>query len=206
MKKFLIGCLGVFVLVAAVGGFFAYRYVLRPVMGVVQNAEEFAEIAELDKNIRNTSPFSVPADGIITQAQLDRFLGVQASMKAQLSERFDEITRTYEQIDAQGRDPNIRELLTTYSDLLKLVSEAKRAQVSALNEFDFSLAEYSWVKREAIRATGLLFSYVDLTQLTQEQSAQLPDITESVPEANIQLLAPYKETIEETFPLAFFGL
>lgn len=206
MKKFAIGCLGVFVVLAAVGGFFAYKYIVRPVQGVVKNAEQFSQIADLNKQVNNSSSFTAPADGVLSQEQLDRFLAVQAGMKEKLATTVQQLDEKYKQIEAQDRNPNFKELMTAYSDLLKLVLEAKRVQVQELNDQNFSLAEYSWVKREAIRATGIPFSYLDLTQLTSENAVQAPAETSTVPEANVKLLEPYKDKLEETFGLAFFGL
>ncbi len=205
MKKFLIGCLGVFVVLAAVGGFLAYRYVIQPLTGVVQSVEQFAQIAELNKGIRNQAGFQAPADGIISEVQLERFLAVQAAMRQRLSTTVEQLNVRYQQIEAQDREPNFRELMGAYQDLLKLVLEAKRVQVDELNTQSFSLAEYSWVKREAIRAVGIPFATLDLTQLTGE-SVNLPELSSTVPEANVKLLEPYRETIEENFALAFFGL
>lgn len=205
MKKFLIGCLGVFVVLAAVGGFLAYRYVIQPLTGVVQSVEQFAQIAELDKGIRNQAGFQAPADGVISEAQLERYMAVQAGMQQRLDVTLEQLNERYRQIDTQGREPNFRELMVAYQDLLKLVLEAKRVQVDELNAHNFSLAEYSWVKREAIRAVGIPLATLDLTQLTGE-SVNLPELTSTVPEANIKLLEPFRETLEENFALAFFGL
>ncbi len=207
MKKFLIGCLGVVAVLAIVGGFLAYKFVVRPVQGVVKNLEQVGEIGELNKQVSNINSFSPPADSVITQEQLNRYLAVQTEMKTKLSETVNQLDAKYK--DFQDKEPNlsnIRDFFGAYQDILKLVIEAKKVQVEALNAQNFSLAEYSWVKREALRAAFLPFTGLDLSQLSDQAGVQLPDMSETVPEANIQLLTPYKENLEELIGLSFFGL
>lgn len=207
MKKFLIGCLGVVAVLAIVGGFLAYKFVVRPVQGVVKNLEQVGEIGELNKQVSNINSFSPPADSVITQEQLNRYLAVQTEMKTKLSETVNQLDAKYK--DFQDKEPNlsnIRDFFGAYQDILKLVIEAKKVQVEALNAQNFSLTEYSWVKREALRAAFLPFTGLDLSQLSDQAGVQLPDMSETVPEANIQLLTPYKENLEELIGLSFFGL
>lgn len=207
MKKFLIGCLGVVVVLTVVGGFLAYRFVVRPVQGVVQNLEQVGEIGNLNQQVSNRSAFVPPQDGVITQEQLNRYLAVQSEMKTRLSETVAALDAKYQGFQEQEPNlANIREFFGAYQDILNLVIEAKKVQVEALNAQNFSLVEYGWVKREALRAAFLPFTGLDLSQLSEQTGVQLPDMSETIPEANIELLKPYKENLEELIGLSFFGL
>ncbi|MCA9840377.1 MAG: hypothetical protein KC422_25940 [Trueperaceae bacterium] len=207
MKKVLIGCLGVVVVLSLVGGFLAYRFVVRPVQGVVKNVEQLGEIGELNKQVSNRSGYTPPEDGIISEEQLARYLAVQTEMRSRLSETVNQLDAKYQDFeDKQPNLGNIRDFFGAYQDILKLVIEAKRVQVEALNAQNFSLTEYAWVKREALRAAFLPINGLDLSQFGEESGIELPAMTERVPEANVELLAPYKDNLEEVIGLAFFGL
>lgn len=203
-KKIAIGCLSVFALLAVAGGIIGYVFIYRPVQQAARSVQQFNQLAELERQVQNRSSFTPPADGVLTQVQLDRYLSVQGQMRAQLAHRVAELDAKYQEISRSERDPGFRELMAGYADLLGLVVEAKRAQVAALNQHNFSLQEYAWVRREVFRAAALPLSQLDWSELTGS-SVQLPETT-AVPEANIRLLAPYRDNLEEMLGLAFFGL
>jgi hypothetical protein len=203
-KKIAIGCLSVFALLAVAGGIIGYVFIYRPVQQAARSVQQFNQLAELERQVQNRSSFTPPADGVLTQLQLDRYLSVQGQMRAQLAHRVAELDAKYQEISRSERDPGFRELMAGYADLLGLVVEAKRAQVAALNQHNFSLQEYAWVRREVFRAAALPLSQLDWSELTGS-SVQLPETT-AVPEANIRLLAPYRDNLEEMLGLAFFGL
>ncbi len=207
MKKFIIGCLTVFVILGAVGGFLAYRFVIRPVQGVVQNLEQLEQVGELNKRVSNTAAFTAPSDGILQESQLSRYLAVQENMKVSLSETVKELDAKYQDFDNEEFTlSNVREFFGAYQDILKLVLEAKEVQVAALNEQNFSLQEYAWVKREALRAAALPFTQLDLSEFSADLNIDLPELSQNIPEENIQLLEPYRENLEDVIGLAFFGL
>lgn len=207
MKKVAIGCLAVFVIVAGVGGFLAYRFVVRPVQGVVKSLEQVEQLGTLNKQVVNKAKFSAPESGVLTETQLSRYLAVQNEMKQSLSQTLEQLNTKYK--DFEGKDPNlsnIRDFFGAYQDILKLIMQAKEVQVKALNKQNFSLSEYAWVKREALRASALPFMGLDLSQLGDTAGVQIPELTASIPEENIKLLEPYKDKLEELIGLAFFGL
>lgn len=206
MKKVAIGCLAVFLIVGGIGGFLAYRYVVRPMQGVAKSLEQVEKLADFNKRVVNKIAFNPPEDGVISSLQLERYLAVQDDMKQSLSQTLEKLNIKYK--DFEGKEPNlsnIREFFGAYQDILRLVLEAKEVQVDALNKHNFSLAEYAWVKREALRAVALPFGGLDLSQLG-EGNVQLPPLSATVPEENIKRLEPYKEKLEDVLGLAFFGL
>jgi hypothetical protein len=196
-KKIAIGCLSVFALLAVAGGIIGYVFIYRPMQQAIRGVQQFSQITELDNQVQNRNSFTPPGDGVLTQAQLDRYFSVQAHRVAALDEKYQEISRS-------ARDPGFREVIESYSDLLGLILEAKRAQVAALNQHNFSLQEYTWVRREVFRAAALPLTQLDLSELASA-GVELPETT-AVPEENIRLLEPYRDNLEETLGLAFFGL
>ena len=88
MKKGLIGCLLVGIVLIAVGAGLAWWFVIKPMVGVgnvvVEGARDWANTVDAEQAIRNQSPFAPPADGRLTQEQVNRFVAVHATMEMRL--------------------------------------------------------------------------------------------------------------------------
>src|SRR5690606_23304823 len=175
------------VLIAGGAGL-AYYYVVRPAMGAVNAAKDLAQIQQIEARVRDKSNFAAPSDGVLVKGQVDRYLNASRSILTGLEGRLSQLQNRYEQIDAEGRDPNLRELATAYADILRRVVEAKKLQVDALNANDFSLAEYGWVRGQVLRAAGFETVQVDLAALANDDpGAALRQVGGSVPATNVEL-------------------
>lgn len=160
MKKFLGGCLIVFLLLAVVGGGAAWWFVLRPAWHagseLIGTATQLADLAQLDKKVKNQSAFSPPADGRIPDQALERFIAVQQTLDQRVGEKLAALEARYAQIEAsakaKGGSAGATELLGAYGDLLAVVREAKLSQVDAMNAQGFSVEEYRWVRNQAFMA------------------------------------------------------
>ncbi len=208
LRNVLLGCLTVFVLVLGVGGFLAYRFIYQPARNAIANVMELENLTKLDDEIRSRVDFSAPEGNVLTQEQVDRFMNVQQGMRGTLQGTFTQLEQKYKDIEAQTENQamNIRQLFGAYSDLFKLIVEAKRVQVQQLNEYGFSLPEYQWVKEQVLGAAGLPLSGFDLSQIMNEGAETVQRVIENVPQQNVDLLAPYKEKLEENLAFSFFGL
>lgn len=97
-------------------------------------------------------------------------------------------------------------------DVLRLVVEAVDVQAAALDTHGFSAEEYRWVRWEVLRAAGvpgvLMFGVDNLTARFTGREARTagPPSLARVPEANRQLVAAYREEIEDAGVLARLGL
>lgn len=221
MKKILAGCLVVLVIAVcgfAVAGFYAYR-VMQP---VIQNANNYldraAEITRLGGDVRNQNAYTPPANGELTTAQVERFLAVQARVKSDLADRWSEIQKKSEQLQARAKgrqDTNLADFTAVFSDLMSLWVDARKAQVRALNVQKFSDAEYAWVRRRIYEAAGVhLAGGIDMSKIEElarntsgQSSLTLPEMPKAdVPKANIALVTPHLATLKESLPIAVFGL
>ena len=206
LRNVALGCLGFVVIAMLVGGFLTYRFVVRPVQNAVQSVERLGEIGELNERISNRSSFTIPTSGVLSEAQVERFLNVQASIREKMAGEFNALEEKYQDLESQDINiNNIRQVFSSYTDLFGLIRKAKEAQVEALNDHGFSLEEYSWVKQEALRAAGVVYSQFNLSELTGENRPELP-VTDTIPQENVDLLEPYRDQVEEFIGLAFFGL
>jgi hypothetical protein len=221
VKKLLVGCLIVLalgVIVAIAGGYFLYR----AASPVLQNAKSYlqgmSELSELDDQITNQSAHIPPANRELSQAQVERFVRVQDSVRAALGQRFTEIEAKYQHLKANADDrkpPSISDALSALTDLGNLFVQARRYQIDALNKEGFSQAEYSWVRDQVFQAAGMeVTSAIDLKQLetavrdnTGLQDLKAPELpTLDVPEKNRELVKPYLNKADQWIPLVFFGL
>jgi len=207
MQKFLIGCLGVFVVLLLLGGGAGYWFIFRPAQGAIQNVQKLEQIETFNAQVSNERSFSAPADGVIAEEQLVRYIAVQDTMMTKLQSNIDRVNEKYKDFEDEDFSlADIRKLIGGYADIINLVLEAKQVQVTALNEQGFSLEEYAWVKREALRAAALPYTELDFSEFSGGREINLPALTDEIPEANIKLLEPHKDNLEDILGLAFFGL
>lgn len=202
MKKALGGCLIVGVLILVVGGGAAWFFVLKPMWQagseLVAAGKQFAQIAELDAKVRNTSAFRVPGDGRLEEAQVARFLAVQEAIDRALGGDWQALEQKYQTLQQslrqEGREPNLQELFGAYSDLSHIILRAKEAQVDALNAQGMSLDEYRWVRTQAYIAVGIAMNDETPAQLQGSNAAH-----------NADLLRPHRDTLQRTLPTSWLG-
>jgi hypothetical protein len=216
MKKFAIGC-GIVVLVlclvGAIAGYVAYTKFVKPMAATFT---EFAQLSEIEKQVKNTASFAAPDTGELTEEMVGRFVKVQEAMQAKLGPKMDQLKAKYDQIDkamkSERREASFTEGLGALKDLSTIMVEAKRAQVEALNQTAFSVKEYEWVRQQVYAAVGIVaasFDVKDVKRIAEE--ARQGGGTEAkevgdVPERNKELVKPYEKKLQEWAPLAFFGL
>jgi hypothetical protein len=221
MKKFAIGCaivLVVLLVVGGIGGYFVYQRFVAPVVGpmteFVANAQKMAVI---EKDIRNKSSFTAPANGELTEDMVTRFVKVQSHIQSKLGARMEELKATYDKLDKtlsnEQRKASFTEAITAMRDLTTLLVDAKKAQVEGLNDAGFSVKEYEWIRTQVYAAVGMVAGGFDVKKLAEQakagnvegfsggDKASLPD----VPEKSKELVAPYEKQLKEWAPLAFFG-
>ncbi|HHO55130.1 MAG TPA: hypothetical protein ENK21_01985 [Trueperaceae bacterium] len=216
MKKFLIGCLGVIVVLSIAGGIAGYIFVYRPIRAgienVTANVQQLEEISKLDNNISNKTNFTIPNDNVLSAAQVERYMTVQKTMKDALSEEINILDEKYTSLKAKDDSglqsiKDIPKLIGAYSDIIKIVLDAKKSQVEALNSNNFSLDEYNWVKKQVFAAAGQTLTNFDLSKLSNGDTSPVEiALPTNIPEQNLQLLEPYKDNFEDYIGLAFFGL
>lgn len=219
-KKIALGCLGVGLLILIGGGFLTYTYIYKPVMGSVESLQE---IHETNNRIDNQSTYEPPADNVMTEEQVERFVAVQKQIQSGVEERLNEFQQKYEELEQelqnQNQEPGLTDIMNAWGDIINLYSDAKQIQVDALNEHDFSLQEYRYVQQSFYSALGMeLFSYnidqiaeaasegnfnnMNLEQFEQQQS----ELEQQVPEMNRELVSQYADSAESWMVFSWWGL
>jgi hypothetical protein len=214
MKKWVIGCLSVFVLATVavgIGGFYLYNKA-RTYLG------QFTQLAELDKSVTNTSPYTAPANSELTADQMTRFAAVEDYMTTKLGPTFDQMKAKQDQFvqrqNAEHREATPAEVLSVITDGMKFILMAKNAQVEALNQQHFSLDEYSWVRGQVYSAAGMELAALNLSNLPDAIKAggggnvtqQVGGSGTDVPEHNKELVKPYLPKLKDWAVYAFFGM
>jgi len=202
MKKALTGCLVVVLLAIVVGGGAAYWFIVRPAWDAgsafIDQAKQWQQVAEMDKQVRNTATFAVPEDGRLDEAQVQRFLVVQRDIIAALGNDWQTLEQRFKQMEAErkasGRDANLQEVLQAYNDIAGLVLTAKKAQVEALNRSGMSLGEYRWTRQQAFAALPLLGTEKVPDQLAGSSMA-----------ANAELLRGHKDELAKGLATSVLG-
>jgi hypothetical protein len=221
MKKFVVGCLvalGLLLVVGGIGLYFAYDRLIKPGMEMAGSIKELGALADMEKQVANTTVFEVPEGDELTEAMVTRFVAVQQKMQGALGPKMAELKTKYDQLDkalsGEKRAASFRELAVGLKDLSAIVLQAKKAQVEALNASSFSVREYEWVRQQVYAAVGIAAVGYDMKKMAEgaqvgdAESFKKPERTTvgDVPEHNKTLVAPYEKQLKEWAPLAFFGL
>lgn len=202
MKKALTGCLVVVLLAVIVGAAAGYWFIVRPAWNagsaMVDAAQQWQQVAELEQQVRTTAPFRAPVDGRLQAAQVQRFVSVQQAIADALGEDWRTLQAKYEaleeELSAQGREPALAETFGAYQDLSGLILTAKRAQVDALNRADLGLQEYRWIRAQSYAALGLAAADGPPQALANSALA-----------GNAELLRPHLELLKQTMATTWLG-
>jgi hypothetical protein len=218
MKKFAIGC-GTVVLLVIIAGAVGFYYVMHRVGSTVAQFAALASIPDIERQVQDKDPYSPPASGEFTEAQLSQLLAVQAAVKQKLGARFEVLDGKYRTLSEslKHRDATVMDapaILSAYRDLAAAYIDAKKWQVEALNGQHLSLAEYKWVRKQAYAAVGLTVMNFDLAEIIDDVKAGRQPPPQHVdlavgptgPEQNQKLVEPHHKTLEDNVALAFLGL
>lgn len=200
--KLLGGCLAVALVLLVAGGGALYWIVLRPLWqgasALVDSAQQWQQVAQLEQEVSNREPFQAPADGRLDSARVAALVAVQQALSARLGDRWQELEAKYAELKSEqqrdGREPGVQDMFVAYADIAALIVEAKRAQVEALNAQGLSLEEYRWIRAQAFAALGLA-----------AQDATPPALAGSEMAANAELLRPHRELLAKTAASAWLG-
>jgi len=219
MKKLAIGC-AIVLVVGLIGAAAASYFIFNKVRSTVAEFAVIGEVPEIERGVRNTASFTPPASGEIAPAQLDRLLKVQGQIRSLLGTRFGEFQTKYAELtrrmdEHKGTVLDAPAVVGAYRDLAKLYVDAKKAQVTALNDAGLSLAEYRWVRRQAYAALGMPVVDADISKMI-EAATSGHDVNQSSheaggdvaagPESNKTLVEPHRKALEDNAALGFFGL
>ena len=215
MKKLAIGCgvvLVVLMVCGAVGSYLVYHKVRSTIAGFA----ELGKIPEIERSVRNKTPYVPPSNGELSQAQLQRYLAVQQTVRAHLGAQAKVLEQNYHRLlsKQQATALDMPELVAAYRDLAGVYLDGKRAQVEALNQAGFSLDEYRWVRTQSYAALGVPMMDFDVSRMIEDAKAgrtpatpnRLIIVGPTGPPANQKLVKPYEKPIMDYAPYGFFGL
>ena len=216
MKKLVLGCLVVLLLLAVAGGVLGYYFLYQPARQYLAAFRQLDGLSDLDRQVKNTAPFTPPEAGELTEEMVKRFASVQDAMHTRLGAKMQQLQQQYEQMSRALKDSGPRDaraVFTAIRDLAGVATEAKRIQVDALNQMGFSTAEYAWVRDQVYRAAGTGFAQIDFKAIgdaAQKGNFQLEPQRRGgegeAPEKNKELVKPYLDKVQRWITLAWMGL
>ncbi len=217
MKKWVFGCLGLFIIVAVGGGYAAYRFLYLPGKAYVQSFTQLKVVPELNAQVTNKASYTPPAGNVLNAATVERFVRAQQAIQTQMGARLQELDLKYkslaERLQNKDEKPTFGEAMSVLKDVTGLFVDAKHAQVQALNANGFSLAEYEWTRARVYDALGMPMNTTMQQIISDASAGRMPDVKKlqdttqvQVPEKNRELVKPYTKELTEGAPLAFFAL
>lgn len=222
MNKFAIGCVGLLG-VGVVGAAGASYYAYHKVTSAVAPLAELGSLPEIEGSVRKQGPYTPPASGDPSPAQVKRLLEVQHAVRARLGSRADELYRRYrpyfEPVDGAtaqvgGAVDSAVLGLRMSLDLAGIYMDGKRAQVEALNRAGLSLEEYRWTRSRVYAALGMSVLEIDIAGIVADVKEGRQPATPAYPAREVlagspavrRLVEPHRKVLEENVGLAFFGL
>lgn len=202
LKVFLIGCVGIIV-IGTIAFMALFYYGKKVVTEKVHKIENISGGAESDygkkaAKLKDAHPFTAPADNVITEDQLMRFLSVRKAVYAVYKQNEAEIK------SMQNRPGNVSDVWKG----MEFVNDLRMAQVNELEKQNMSTEEYQfiavmiyagWIGKAAKEGLKGEKSYEDATnnQLQKqidEMDKQLAD--PNTPEATKTQLRTLRDTLE----------
>lgn len=156
VKRVLTGCL-VVVLLAIVGAVAGWWFILRPMWNAgLEGAKEWVSAVDLGSDIANQSPYLAPADGRMSQAQVEAFVRVQKRIAADMGPDLARLARQAGDRAQGGAAPSLADLGNAYGELAGSVTKLRAAQAAGVNEVGLSREEYAWIRRQSLAAMSQL--------------------------------------------------
>lgn len=211
-NKFVAGCLGTFTVIALLVSAGVWWFVGRPANQAWESFQELQQAPALEAQLNNRTDFAAPADGQLERAQVERFIAVQTAIRDNLEGGVTTLSERYAEIG--GQEFNIMDALRmagAYRDYLQLLNDARGAQIAALNNQEFSAAEYRWVRSATLQAAGLPGIGVEFEGLigamAGQGGGQLQTSADNVPAsaANVELIQDMREQLQGVSGLAVLG-
>jgi hypothetical protein len=218
-KKIAIGCAILFVLLAVGGGIATY-WVYSKAKSYLGSISELGDTASIEAQVSNNASFDAPANGELTDTQVQRFVALNEQAQSTLGPKFEALKKRYDELEAkrqsEGGDPSPAEVFDAIKDLTGVVKDVRTAQVSALNAQGMSLDEYRWVRDRVYEAAGIPISISNIGAFVDAaKSGNLEAMTKNgtdatggsfdVPEKNKELVTPIQKKLEEWAALAWLG-
>jgi hypothetical protein len=217
MKKLAMGC-GLVLLVLGVAAAGVAYYAYRQVSATLAQFQEFSQVPDLERDLRNQDAFVPPESAELTDIQIDKLVKVQAEVRRRLGERMAAFEAKYKTL-TEKKEASITDaaaILSAYGDLASTWVDAKRGQIEALNATGLSLEEYRWIKDQAYRALGQPFADLDIGKFVEDiksgggASETIGELKGSMgpagPEMNRKRIERVKKLLQENLSLAAFGL
>ena len=210
------GC-GTFLIIVlllfGVVGYFGYKFFKSSYNGI----KELAEIATIENDVVNQTAYVPPADGLMSLEQVESLVYIQTQVKEAIGPEFESLTSEHQNLLAELEEMNdfakIRKLLSVSGKLVKPLSNAKRAQIDAINREGISMSEYKWLRSQAMAVLGIPDKKLDLRELLETATGEPSEEPQEEPSSDLvvnpqnrQLLEPHALVLGETLMLSAIGL
>ncbi len=210
-RGLMLAMVGLLILVT-LGAWFSNIFLVQPAKNLVSSLQQ---IAALEQNQQlPMANFVAPIDSNLTAGQIRRFVAVMRDVQFELGRQAKPLAQRFGPLvksTREGRTPDYRGVLDLFKISGKVIVNAKEVQLKSATREEFSQAEYDWVKAAALAALGLGSPKIEMKIILEQiKRGDLEPKIQLVPgkstPQNESLVKPYKQEIEEFFPLTLFGL
>jgi hypothetical protein len=167
--------------------------------GIDRMTAESEEISRLQKQA-NANPYTPPADGVIGEPRLLKFLEARRQVHAVYGRYESELRELQKKAESPNDKLTLSELWSAGGSLTRMAGTIRLAQMKALVEVGMSESEYRDIQL-AVYASAW-------ASASERESGKLPAEAVPVPRANLELLRKHEAEIRKLAMngLAFLGL
>ena len=208
-RNLVLGLAGILLLLA-VFAVLVSQMVVRPARAMVQG---LAEIAKLDQQVLSTREYLAASDTLRSD-DFYRVLRVHRQVKQGLGARFAGIEPRLRQLTQQSIGQlqlDYRKALDLFRDQGRLLVEAKKIQVEALNQQNLSVAQYRALHKQIYSSLHLGVPELNAQELLRQVARGEFNPVVSLPQSpvaaeNRRLVEPFTQELLLYYPLTWFGL
>lgn len=230
MKKALVGCLMVFVLLIVVGGAGVYFGLVRPGMALIERGKI---IADYESELVNQRGFEPPPEGRLNEDLVTRYVEVRRAISAAAEGPVQDIAPALQNRQDIQSFGEFVDLLGDAKDAVDAAYALRSAQIAAMNERQMSRSEFEWVGaqfftvvapgidpqrlREMLSqgtqvdwdavgaATGAPTAATDEGEGKPDEAPAAPSASDAVLVHNAELVEPYREEAQDWVQLFAMG-
>lgn len=188
MKKWLVGCLVTGLILAALVAGAGYWFIWRPLSAsgsdIMGQVSDLKKLGEAEQSVKNQSPYTAPADGKLSPAQVTAFVAIQQVILDKMGTDFalmeEKYTKLAEQNGSKPEDTNLKDVMGAYADITSLMTKAKQAQVAGLNAQSMSMEEYRWIRDQVSAALPYITMDAPVPATDAKPETAASDVTNDV--------------------------
>ncbi len=199
-----LGVVGVFAAIVLAGVVFMVFKAKDFVVEFTQGVGLTEEVREQIRDLNERYAFTVPADSVLTEEQVQKFIQVKRTFAKQVRQRLEEFQTRLEQSKEDVRELDFK----SYAEAFKVLGEIRQELLAALERFQMSPAEYRFLTQYIYQihvadlTTGLA-EWAKTSNMKLQDWEQVERAMQRIPQKNQALIQKYASELQDVYTYGF---